>query len=209
MNIIISLLIGLQFVANLPSIKETGHNVVYIGIENRIDIAINNTDPEDITVKVTSGNLYRRDDSTFAFNPPFEVEEFKIKLYYKKVLCQVQTMSVRKIPEPTLLFDGESNNSILLNKITGDSGLRLKYAEDIPEYLQSKIFSYNLYIKPKNRSNPISYSMRTEKLEESAINIIKNQEPGSTIIINNVLAISASGVHSRINSTKELLLSKD
>ncbi len=206
MNILISLLFGLQLIANLPSIKETGHSVVYIGIENKINIAINNNDPEDIMVKVTSGNLYRRDDSTFAFNPPFEVEEFKIKLYYKKVLCQVQTMTVKRMPEPILILEGESNNVISLNKISLDTELKLKYPDDIPEYLQSKIFSYNLFVKPKNRPNPSSYTMRSGKLEEIAIGMIKNQEAGATITINNVLAISASGVHTRINSTKELTL---
>lgn len=209
MNVIISILFGLNLVANLPSIKGNGHNVVYLGIENKINIAINNTNPEDITVKVTSGNLYRRDDSTFAFNPPFEVEEFKIKLYYKKVLCQVQTMSVKRMMEPTLMFEGESNNSISIRKVSTDTGLKLRYPDDIPEYLRSKIFSYNLYIKPKNKSNPFSYFMRSENLEEAVVNTIKNQEAGSTILINNVLIISLSGVHTKINNTKEIVLNKD
>ena len=205
---IITLLISLNITANLPAIKENGQNALFAGVENQISIAINHTNPEDITVKVTSGNIYRRDDSTFAFSPPYEVEDFKIKLYYKKVLCEVKTMSVKKLPVPSLKFDGELNGKISLAYITSLTALKLDYGAGIPENVKSKIFSYNLYIKPKKSPNASSFSIRSETLNEQAINFIKTQEEGTKLIFNNVLAISPNGVHTRINDTKEIILTE-
>ncbi|HMR89507.1 MAG TPA: GldM family protein [Saprospiraceae bacterium] len=206
MILIIALFISLNFTANLPTLKENSNNVLYAGVENQINIAINHTNPEDISVKVSSGNVYRRDDSTFAFNPPFELEEFKIKLYYKKVLCQVQNMSVKKIPEPSLQLVGEQNDKISMSDITLATSLKLDYGAGFPENLKNKVFSFNLFIKPKNNQNPSTFSIRSETLNEQVINFLKSQEAGTKLIFNNVLAIAPNGVHTRINSTKELTL---
>lgn len=206
MIVFFAFIFSLNLTANLPSIKNTGHNVLYVNVENKIDIAINNTNPEDIMVKVTSGNLYRRDDSTFVFTPPFEVEEFKIKLYYKKVLTEVKTMTVKKMPEPTLYFDGEVNGKISIANITTNTALKFDYGNVIPENAKNKVFSYNVFIKTKNNHNAHSFAIRSETLDENFINFIKTQEEGTTLVINNVLAISPNGVHSRVNATKELIL---
>ena len=206
MIILFAFIFSLNLTANLPSIKDNGHNVLYVNVENKIDIAINNTNPEDIMVKVTSGNVYRRDDSSFVFTPPFEVEEFKIKLYYKKVLTEVKTMTVKKMPEPTLYFDGEVNGKISIANITTNTALKFDYGNSIPENAKNKVFSYNLFVKPKNNPNPYSFAIRSETLNENAVNFIKTLEEGATLVINNVLAISPNGVHSRMNTTKELIL---
>jgi GldM C-terminal domain len=206
MIVFFAFIFSLNLTANLPSIKDNGHNVLYVNVENKIDISINNTNPEDIMVKVTSGNLYRRDDSTFVFTPPFEVEEFKIKLYYKKVLTEVKTMTVKKMPEPTLYFDAEVNGKISIANITASTALKFDYGNGIPESVKNKVFSYNVFIKTKNNHNAHSFAIRSEKLDENFINFIKTQEEGTTLVINNVLAISPNGVHSRVNATKELIL---
>jgi GldM C-terminal domain len=206
MIVFFAFIFSLNLTANLPSIKDNGHNVLYVNVENKIDISINNTNPEDIMVKVTSGNLYRRDDSTFVFTPPFEIEEFKIKLYYKKVLTEVKTMTVKKMPEPTLYFDAEVNGKISIANITASTALKFDYGNGIPETAKNKVFSYNVFIKPKNNHNAHSFAIRSEKLDENFVNFIKTQEEGTTLVINNVLAISPNGVHSRVNATKELIL---
>ena len=92
--------------SNIPAFKDVGETL-FIGIENTISIDLKGCDPELVEIKVSSGHLYKRSDSTYILNVSHVEDEFKIKLYYKKVICEIQSMKTARIPDPTLTFEYE------------------------------------------------------------------------------------------------------
>ncbi|MBK9553477.1 MAG: hypothetical protein IPO45_15065 [Saprospiraceae bacterium] len=68
----------------LPSFSKNMSGAMYMNMENKISLHLNGCSAEDITIKITPGNVFKRDDSTYVYIPQIETEELKLKLYYKK-----------------------------------------------------------------------------------------------------------------------------
>lgn len=192
--------------SGLPSFSKSIPPVVFMGVENYIHIQLNGSNKDDIQLKVFPGNIYRRDDTTFAFSPHYTEGELKLKLYYKNMICDIKSVEVKQQPNFTPYLDKEKNGFIRLADIANVQTIRLAAQEDIPEDMIPKIQSYNMYIIDKNGMYLFSAGMRDEVISQQASEALKKVKPGSKIQINNVAAINKYNVTTRLNVHKEIIV---
>lgn len=199
--IIVGMWIGL---VNLPAFVENTPVVYYLGIESLIQVKMNGCDPADVNIKINPGNVYKRNDSIFAFMPQYETEELKIKLYYKKVICEVKTVTVKKLPELVPVFEGEKQGFVKAGALDKLGILKNIYPRDFPEDMKSQVYSFNLFAINPNGATIYSGSVRGDMIDESTYAAIKNLTSGSKLIINNILLQNVQRGMSRSQANKEI-----
>ncbi len=192
-------------VINLPAFVPDTPMVYYLGMESLVNIKLNGCNPEDVNIKINPGNIYKRNDSTFAFMPQFESEELKIKLYYKKVICEVKTVFVKRLPDLIPVFEGEKQGQVKAGEMDRLGILKNIYPPDFPEDMKSQVNSFNLFAINLNGETIYSGTVRGDRIDESTIVVLKRLTKGSKIIVNNILlqnpqrGISRSPVNKEIN----------
>lgn len=178
----------------------------FIGLEYRIPVNLNGNVSEDVTVKVSYGNVYRRDDSTFAFSPMEGFNEVKVKLYYRNLICDMKNVEVKRIPDYGLVLGGESQGSIGRQKFLTDGRLRYEYGDDIPEEMRSRIYTYNLMLREPSGISVYSGQVRGDKPDKAALDFIAKVPAGTVMVINNITAITPGNALTRLSITKELVI---
>ncbi|MFZ1751775.1 MAG: GldM family protein [Saprospiraceae bacterium] len=206
MNIYLFILFIINPLSNLPEFKNSIPETMYIGVENQIVLRLNGSDPESVNVKCNVGSIHKRDDSTYAFYPQYPVDDFKIKLYYKKVLCEVKTVNVKNIPDLTPRFEKETNNTLRISDVSSIDKLIFDFPDDFPAELKSTITSFNFYLFQSNGVAKHSATIRSDGLDEAAKIALGKIEKGDRILINNVFTQNPRSGNTRINVNKEIVI---
>ncbi len=191
--------------SNIPAFKDMGETL-FIGIENTISIDLKGCDPELVEIKVSSGHLYKRSDSTYILNVSQVEDEFKIKLYYKKVICEIKSMKTARIPEPTLTFEFENDGKIYRKKNANPGKLQFIYPATYPEHQKSKIMSFFISMVDPRGMSMYSANMRNDSFDEFSINQLKRLNPGSTIHISNIVSIHPTQGARQTHYSKQLIV---
>jgi len=202
----IFILVFFAFTSNLPGFSKDISSTIYMGVENKIALHLNGCAAEDINLKINSGSLFKRDDSTYSFIPQVEMEDLKLKLYYKKVLVEVKTVSVKKIPDVAPYFVGEKMGKIKKSDISSLGKLTFNYPKDYPEEMKSVVYSFNVFITDLNGIAIYSGNMRGDSFDGQITTVISKLNKGGRIIINNIIVQNLRSGHQRINNSKELMV---
>jgi len=160
----------------------------YLGVENPISIRLNQCEAEDIQIKVSEGSLHKRSDSTYIYMGHQAIEELKIKLYYKKILCAVKVVSVTNIPAPAVALSNESDGMIRIADLNSSVTLGFKYDVNYPEQLKSDIVSFQVSIQNKSGMQLYFAPIKGNKLDDLAISKLKQAGVGSIINISNIVS---------------------
>ncbi len=202
----ILILVYLTCFGNVPAFSKNMPDVVYLSIENRIPLNLYGSNPEDILIKVTPGNVYKRDDSTYAFVPQIESEELKIKLYYKKVLCEVKTVVVKKMPDVVPVFTKEIQGRLRLQDIPNLSTLTLQYPAAFPDELKSTVVSFGLSIMEANSITVYAGNLRGDKLDEHALKALSSVGKNARLILHNIVVQNPRTGQQRLSLVREVVV---
>ena len=172
---------------SVPEFKDMSDQF-YLGVENPIFIRLNQCEAEDIQIKVSEGSLHKRSDSTYIYVGQQPLEELKIKLYYKKILCAVKVVSVTNIPAPAVAFSYESDGMIRIADLNSSVTLGFKYDVNYPEQLKSDIVSFQVSIQNKSGMQLYFAPIKGNKLDDLAITKLKQAGVGSIINISNIVS---------------------
>lgn len=172
---------------SVPEFKEMSDQF-YLGVENPISIRLNQCEAEDIQIKVSEGSLHKRSDSTYIYVGQQPLEELKIKLYYKKILCAVKVVSVTNIPAPAVAFSNESDGMVRIADLNTSVTLGFKYDANYPEQLKSDIVSFQVSIQNKSGMQLYFAPIKGNKLDDLAISKLKQAGVGSIINISNIVS---------------------
>lgn len=191
--------------SNIPAFKDVGETL-FIGIENTISIDLKGCDPELVEIKVSSGHLYKRSDSTYILNVSHVEDEFKIKLYYKKVICEIKSMKTARIPEPTLTFEYENDGKIYRKKNANPGKLQFIYPAAYPVHHKSQIMSFFISMVDPSGMSMYSATMRNDSFDEFSINQLKRLSPGSTIHISKIVSLHPTQGTRQTHYSKQLIV---
>lgn len=188
---------------SLPAFQGLGDNA-YMGIENKIQLALHGCAPSDITVKASAGSLYKRDDSTYILVPQQDADEIKVKLYYKKVICDVKTLAVKRLPELIPHFEGEQMGFISRQGLSKPGRLRFIYPADYPLELHSTIISYSLLLY--NHAGQIVWqgNVRGEIPDAKGLAEMARLGKGGKLFISNIMTQNQRQGTQRLNINKEV-----
>ena len=162
---------------SVPEFKDMSDQF-YLGVENPISIRLNQCEAEDIQIKVSEGSLHKRSDSTYIYMGNQAIEELKIKLYYKKILCAVKVVSVTNIPAPAVAISNESDGMIRIADLNSSVTLGFKYDVNYPEQLKSDIVSFQVSIQNKSGMQLYFAPIKGNKLDDLAITKLKQAGVG-------------------------------
>lgn len=187
----------------LPSFLGLGETL-YMGIENKIQLSLRGSSPGDITVKASAGSLYKRDDSTYILVPQQDAEEIKLKLYYKKVICDMKTMTVRRLPDLIPHFEGEQQGFINRQGLNKPGRLRFIYPSDYPQDMYSTIISYSLLLY--NQAGQIVWqgNVRGETPDAKGLSEMAKLGKGGKLYITNIMTQNPRQGTQRLNINKEV-----
>ncbi len=190
---------------SLPAFQGLGDNA-YMGIENKIQLALHGCIPSDITVKASAGSLYKRDDSTYVLVPQQDAEEIKVKLYYKKVICDVKVMTVKRLPDLIPHFEGEKMGFISKKGLQNPGRLRFIYPADYPVELHSTILSYSLLLY--NHAGQIVWqgNVRGESPDPKGLAEMAKLGKGGKLFMSNIMTQNQRQGTQRLNINKEVLV---
>jgi hypothetical protein len=195
------------FLGNVPQFSHLTPTSFYIGSEGFVYVQLNGSNPEDISIKISSGYVNRRNDSTFTFYPQIENEELKLKLYYKKVICEVKTVQSKKLPEIVPVFEGEKKGIIKKADIEKIGKLTQTFPDDFPEDLKTEIYSFHLLIINESGIAVYGNTLRGNNIDDGVMNLLKKLNNGSKIIVNNILVQNKYRGVSRSNAQREIIVS--
>lgn len=193
MNIIILIaqLIILSTIGTIPSIKDLS-NEIYVGVDNQVNINLKNCNPEFVDLKISSGTLFKRDDSTYSIFVQIPEEDIKVKLYYKKVVCEIKMVKAVLLPSPELTFESNSERTISKKNAEQTGKLMLVYPAEYANIPSSSIISFNVTIQDPMGKPIFSNYIRGEALDKNTLNMISKVNAGSKLFINNVITQSSS-----------------
>lgn len=169
----------------IPTFEQVPEEV-FTGVENRVVLNLKGCDPELVEVKLEGGSLLKRSDTTYSVIVQIPNEEIKLKLYYKKILCEVKIISSSVLPEAQFKFEHSNNGYLSVNG--GDSPGKLEAVLDknYPGKENTTILSYLLTMVNDKGARVYSSNIRSDKLDTNALNQFKKLMPGAKIIVTNV-----------------------
>lgn len=193
MNIIILItqLIILTTIGTIPSIEDLSDEI-YVGVDNHININLKNCNPEFVDLKISSGTLIKRDDSTYSIIVQIPEEDIKVKLYYKKVICEIKMVKAVLLPSPELTFESNSERTISKKNAEQTGKLMLVYPTEYTNIPRSSIISFNVTIQDPMGKPIFSNYIRGEALDKNTLNMISKVNAGSKLFINNVITQSSN-----------------
>lgn len=192
--------------ANLPSFKGGMGDTAYLGVEYRIPVDLKGNPAEDISVKTSYGNVYKRDDSTFVLSPMEGFNEVKVKLYYRNLICDMKTVEIKRIPEPTMTLSGETGGKISRALLAGEGRLNYQYPESLPKEMRSRIYSFNVMLRDPSGIPLFSGQVRGDKLDKPVLDALAKAPKGVVLVLSNITTISPGNALTRQNNTKEIII---
>jgi hypothetical protein len=203
----ILLLISSIFVYLIAGVPQFGKDIpktMYINHENNLPIIMNGCSTEDVLVKIISGSLYKKNDSTYAYIPQTEEEELKIKLYYKKVIIEVLTVKTKHLPEGIPVFDKSAGKTISLAAPQSTGQLVLQYSEDVPVYIRPTVTQFNVQAFNPQGANVFNTTVRGNVFDTQTLEKIKQLSPGSKLSVHSIITQHPRLGNARLNATLEL-----
>jgi len=182
----------------VASISSDMMNVLYIGIDNPISIAVSNISMDDLIVEMTNGNIRKIGNNYLA--RAFQKGESKISVFIKKKGEKIHLGSmvfrVEYMPKPEVswgkLYDGDSVSLTQIQENNFQFFASHRWIGCL-EGVKYKIQSFEFSILSKDFKIMKTINVEGNKLNEEALDILKEITTENSIMIDRVLAIGPGG----------------
>lgn len=184
-TLILVLSLSVATYAQHAVIANTKMNVVYIGIDNPIEIAISRYSEDDIRVKVGQGTITGESGKyNWKVTTPgtAEIKVFVVENGQEKEIYSTN-YRVKRIPNPVAKV-GEGNNVMTVGYLHAQTGVQAvldNFDFDATCEIESFVLTV---IRPQ--SDPVDVINKGGKFSSQAIRLIRILVPGSTVYIENV-----------------------
>jgi hypothetical protein len=204
MILLLIIMLGFNISSGVPQFGNDISKTMYINHENNLPILMHGCAVDDILVKVNTGSLYKKNDSTYAYIPQTEEEELKIKLYYKKVIIEVLTVKTKHLPEGIPQFDKSPGKTLSLASPQSVGSLILHYTEPVPVEIRPIITQFNVQAFNPQGANVFNTTVRGNVWDAQTLDRITKLPPGSKLSIHSIITQHPRMGNARLNATLEL-----
>jgi len=194
----------MHLAVGVPQFGNDIPKIMYINHENNLPIVLDGCSAEDILVKINSGSLYKKNDSTYAYIPQAEEEELKIKLYYKKVIIEVLTVKTKHLPEAMPVFDKSAGKTLSIAAPLSTGQLVLQYREDVPVHIRPIVIQFNVQAFNLQGANVFNTTVGGNVFDQQTLEKIKQLTPGCRLNIHSIITQHPRLGNARLNATLEL-----
>jgi len=189
-------------------VSPTAVNVMYLNIDNPIDVSVPGVSPDKITIKVTNGTFSQKKvknskgenfRGTWAVVPTVIGQDVQVQVFTnangKLALAGTVPFRVRRVPNPEPQFGGKNTGTISKGTATAQTGV-FAVMKDFEFDLQYKVTSFT--ISYADKFGEIEKSSSSYLLTAEQKQIINNITRGKNLTITNIKALAPD------NSTREL-----
>lgn len=181
--LVLTLLLSINFVqAQLVAVSNTKMNVIYIGVDNPIQVAVSDYAVEDISVEVSNGEIEGKNGQyTWKVNTPGQAE---ITVSAKDKVIETVKYRVKRIPDPVALVGNKSSGALpaaVLKAQPGVSAVLTNFDFDAV----CNTTSYVITIVRKN-SDPMDVVNEGAKFSARAKALIDTVQAGDIVYFENI-----------------------
>lgn len=163
-------------------------NVIFMGIENPISIALEGVAQEDIIAEASIGRLSGKNgeysfyisDTVKPVHPIVEIKVF-VKQQDRVKYIDSKVFRLRHIPQPTAYYGSRANNAYEF-RIVNYISVRLG---DFPYDLKFKVTRFQFIYNPVN-GKPKIYESNGPSLTQQMKSSLSNPQKGDQVIITNI-----------------------
>ncbi len=166
-------------------------NMVYIGLENPITVAVEGVKAKDLHVEITGGAL-KGENGSYVFIPDGSIRLARLKAGVKKrgkiKWVDSAEYRVRNVPKPEVLFGTKMGGHISLGEVMTVSQVNAGLGEGFAyEGIKYNVTSYRITITGEN----IFYHefVKGRRISAKTRNIFRRLKGGDKITIHNVTAV--------------------
>ncbi|MEJ5316106.1 MAG: gliding motility protein GldM [Tenuifilum sp.] len=177
-------------------IAPTKMNVLYLGVENPIDISVPGFAPDKVSATISRGSIKPVGMGSYiaqpgAGAPTVEISVFAETEGKRKVTMGTKTFRVKKVPPPTPKVLGVTGKVVNKNELEASLGVVAEMPQDFDFDLKFKVVSFKLsatvggFLQEKESTS--------SRFTDEQKRIIASIRSGSQIAITDVKAVGPSG----------------
>ncbi len=159
----------------LSAVAPTKMNVLYIGVDNPVNIAVSNHSPSEVRATIDNGSLTKNQDGTYTAKPK-EIGNAIISLYIKDKLINQYEFRVKRVPDPVAYVAGQKGGEISLEKLLKADKVDVMM-ENFDYDLKFQVIEFEISAHDKNGFFKDEYS-KTNKITPAQVELLKKQSKG-------------------------------
>jgi hypothetical protein len=176
------------------AVSPTKMNVLYIGVDNPVDIAICDVPAKYITATIDNGTIESLGDGKFNVKVGIGYPITKINVFEtyngKTTKIGENIFRVKRVPDP-VAFVGGIKSGILNKNVLAASGMLVAKMENFDFDLTFNVTSYTFLINVGGDIIPISVAGNILPLD--VLNRISKASPGTRIFFEDIKAVGPDG----------------
>jgi hypothetical protein len=178
--------------SNRISLNAEKVKVLYIGLENELQITCDNMNDGDVYVSTNNGNIRKIGNGKyFAMPVSSGTAEIAVKAGNKK---EVFSIKVKSIPDPTPLVGNSSGGRMASNVFKAQEGIRAELNNFIFEGIKYEIISYTFFATGAGfqEAPGIRAGIRGNRFE-NVQDLMSRCRPGTTVVLDEIKAMGPDG----------------
>ncbi|MGE0078500.1 MAG: gliding motility protein GldM [Bacteroidales bacterium] len=177
-------------------IAATKMNVLYLGVDNPLEISIPGISPDKTSASISKGSIKPVGSGSYVAQPGAGISTCEITVYAemegkRKQAMGTKTFRVKRVPPPLPRVIGVTGKSVEKNQLAASLGVIAEMPQDFDFELKYKVVSFKLsstvggFLKEKE-----STSSRFTDDQKTLINSLRS---GNQVAITDVKAVGPSG----------------
>ncbi|HRW62726.1 MAG TPA: GldM family protein [Bacteroidales bacterium] len=173
----------------VAAVELTKMNVVYIGVDNPLKIAVSGYECSDLNVTITNGSI-KGEKGEYIINPR-RPGNMVLSVYANGKLVNETSFRVKYVPNPILMVAGLTGGDITKNHLLSANVVKVR----LPDFdfdLSFKIKSFLVSATGRDGSY-VEARSDSEQISDTQKEIIKNAEVGARINFEDISVIGPDG----------------
>jgi len=176
-------------------IAATKMNVLYLGVDNPLDISIPGVPPDKVSATISKGSIKAVGSGSYVAQPGAGTPTCEITVYAdvdrRKQAMGTKTFRVKKVPPPFPKIIGVTGKSVEKNQLSASLGVIAEMPQDFDFELKYKVVGFKLsatiggFLQEKESTS--------SRFTEEQKKIISNLRTGNQVAITDVKAVGPSG----------------
>lgn len=179
-------------------------NVLYIGLDNPLNISVPGVAQSDVSATISTGALNRKADGTYTVKveqPGVTKVVVKAKVNGKEMVMGEQQFRIKRIPKPGSTLDGVySTGRITVAKMKSTRGV-VPILNDFVADVRYTVVSYDVIHRSKKEASVTPpYPVQGALFSGKAKDLINRVAAGDAIFIDNIIVRGPDGKNTKIDA---------
>jgi len=179
----------------LTAVELTKMNVVYIGVDNPLKVAVSGYDCSDLNVAITNGSI-KGEKGEYIINPR-RPGNMVLSVYANGKLINETSFRVKYVPNPILMVAGLTGGDIAKNHLLSANVVKVR----LPDFDFDLSFKMKSFLVSATGPDGAYVDARSdsEEISDAQKEIIKNAEVGTKIYFEDISVVGPDGWALKLN----------